>query len=800
MKKFYVLFVVLSCVLTTTAQTFYWIGPSSGAGGNWDNTANWSFSSGGPTAGQFPNNSAHNVIFDQNALVNVNLENINLQTLTVSGAVTAKLFVGAAMVAPTITLSGTSAVTPALKINATSRLEDSCDANIPFTVAFASDSKGVIDGTWYFTGKSGVSGANGSTFTLPGTTGLSNRVDVNGTIQLRNGSLSPNPTTGQDYLFFNSGSTYWLDRNGGNVPKGTFSTTSTVKMTGVVNNPVPTINVGSVPEIGNLIFDCPGLILTTASLALSNNLVIKGDFQILNTNGKFVVLATNGTGSTPVNANYTVKGNLTVSGNSRVILGNASATNKVVDFQVEGNLNLSGVSFDLQNSSSFIATNTTTLRVKGNINHTAGTFGSPGTFVSNTTDLYILELNGSSNQTITSTGTINNSTNEISLRLNNAAGATLASPLTVGKLSFNSASKGKLTTTSTNVLTIANTGTHALVVNSPSSTGFVNGPVRRATASTSSYLLPTGKGSTYHASSVVPNGVTASVYQGEYFTGPYSDLSVVSPLTGVSNLEYWQMSLVSGTNAAIELTLNGAVPGALVTDAVGVAHYTGADWSDLNAGGIIIIPGNSTSGTTRSGFTAISGFYTFGYGLAGSLPIKLTQFDAKKISGNSAKVSWQVSSSSNAAQFEVLRSADARNFVPVGSVSATDRVYSYGFDDNTLPLGTSYYRLRMTDQQGIVTLSAVVAVLNGNKDVVLTSMVPTAVTSGAYLNISSGIKGTMLLQVTDMYGRIVTQQQAAITTGNQQVPLSLQQLPAGAYQVTAIMNNNRIGTIRFVKQ
>jgi len=32
------------------------------------------------------------------------------------------------------------------------------------------------------------------------------------------------------------------------------------------------------------------------------------------------------------------------------------------------------------------------------------------------------------------------------------------------------------------------------------------------------------------------------------------------------------------------------------------------------------------------------------------------------------------------------------------------------------------------------------------------------------------------------------------------VPLTLQQLPAGAYQVTAIMNNNRIGTIRFVKQ
>lgn len=798
MKKIYVpLVVCLFLTVSSFAQTYYWIGPSSGAGGNWNDNNNWSFSSGGGSAGSFPNSSVHNVIFDQNALVNVNLENIDLLSLTVTSSRTAKMFVGGSMTAPTINLFSTSLVSPALRINSGSRLEDSCDTNIPFVISFNSDAKGLIDGTWYFAGRSTVLGANGATFSLPGLTGLTNRLDVNGTIQFRNNTLCPNPSTGQDYIFFNSGSTYWLDRNGGNSPRATWNAASTIRVTGVTSSN-PSINVGTIPEIGNLIFDCAAVVPGISGWSLSNNLVIKGNFQILNTNNRTLILSSNGS-VTVNNFNYTVNGNFDISGNSRVAIANASNANKVVDFQVLGNLNVGGTSFDLQISNN-VVNNPTTLKVKGNVNHTAGTFGSSSTSVSTTTDLFVLELNGNSNQNISSTGIINNANNEISLLLNNTAGATLAAPLTVGKISFNSANKGILTTTPTNVLSINNPGTHSLVVNSPASNGFVNGPVRRSTASTGDYLLPTGKGSTYDPVQVRPSAATSSVYQAEYFGTAFSDLSSISPINGVSNQEYWEISTVSGVDAAIILTLTGSVPGAVASDAVVVVRYNGSDWVNFSTGGTLIQPGNSSSGSARSSVATINGFYTFGYGVAGTLPIRLLNFDARKISSGSAFITWSISSNSNAQQFEVLKSTDGRNFFTSGLINAQDRQFNYSFTDNNLQSGTSYYRLRMIDKNGLVSFSQTVAVLNGVKGVILTSMIPTLVTGSATLSVSSSENGTMQIVVTDMYGRIIKKQLAAIGTGNQQVILHLHNLNSGVYQVTAFMNNSQVGTIRFIRQ
>lgn len=802
MKKIYVLLVVcLSLTLSVTAQTYYWIGPSSGVGGNWNSNTNWSLTSGGAPvgAGIFPNSASHNVVFSQDALVNVNLENIDLLSLTVNTGITAKMFVTTGVSTPTINLLSTSSVNPALRINSNSRLEDSCDANIPFVVSFGSDAKGLIDGTWYFAGRSTVTGANGATFTLPALPGQTTRVDVNGTIQFRNNTLTPTPSpNAEGYLVFNGGSTFWLDRNAGSSPRAAWNTNSTIRITGVTINP-PTINVGSVPEVGNIVFDCAGVTPGLTGWSLSNNLVVKGNLQILNTNGRTLILASNGSGIVN-NFAYTVNGNFDVSGNSRVAIGNATNANKVVDFQVNGNLNMSGVSLDLQVSNLVVA-NPTTLRVRGSINHTAGTFGSSATPVNNTTDLYIVELNGTSNQNIASTGIINNAADEVTLRLNNAAGVTLTTPLTVGKLSFNSANKGRLSTTSTNVLTINNTGVHSLVVNAPASNGFVNGPVRRRTnSSANDYVLPTGKGSTYDPPQIRPSTSAVSFYQAEYFAAAFSDLSVAPPLNGVSNQEYWQINTISGADATVVLTLTGAVPGALASDGVVVSHYNSIDWTDYSPGGAVIQPGNSTTGTARSTVVTQNGFYTFGYGVAGALPIRLLSFDARKLSANSAQVNWVISSGSNADKFEVLKSSDGTNFITAGSVIAVDRLFTYGYIDNSLATGTTYYRLKMTDKDGKVSYSQIAAVLNGAKGVLMTSLIPTVVNSSATLSISSSERGTMQLVITDMHGRIIKQQMAAINSGNQQVLLNLQELASGAYQITGYMNKNMVGTIRFVRQ
>jgi hypothetical protein len=807
MKKIYVLLVVcLSFLASANAQsTYYWIGPSSGVGGNWNDNNNWSFTPGGAPVGVgvFPNSTLDDVVFGQNALVKVNVDNINLRSLTVSNSATAKLFVGAGSGATTMVLYSTSQVNPALNITAGSRLEDSADINVTFSVNLNLNAKGVVAGTWYFAGKvPTVTASNGATFFVPssGTT----RLDVNGTMQFKPGGRPMNAASSQNFLFFNSGSVFWLDRDGSTIPLATWHPNATILITGTTGV-VPAINQ-TTPEIGNLTINCPGLatpLFLDVGFGLPNNLIIKGNLRVLNTNGRLIYFATNGS-ATINNFNYVVNGNLEVSGNSRVAIASANNSNKVVQFQVDGDLNLSGASFDLQIApSSSVVANSTTLKVRGNINHTAGLFSSANatSSINNSVDLYVVELNGTGNQNVFSfNGTFDNTNNEITLLVNNAAGVTLTSPLAVGKLSFNSTNKGRINTTTTNVLTINNPGTHGLVVNSPSSTGFVNGPVRRRTNSTSDYLVPTGKSAIYDPVQFRPSSNTLSVYQAEYFATAFADLSSISPVNGVSNQEYWQASVVSGADAALILTLTGALPGAGAGDAVGVVRYNGADWVDFAVGGTVIIPGNSTTGSTRSSVAALNGFYTFGYGVAGSLPIHLLTFDARKQSSSSAQVSWTISTNSNPEQFEILRSADGRNFSAIGTVIATDLKYAYTFADNNLPTGTSYYRLKMVDKQGVVSYSPIVAVMNGAKGVVLTSLIPTIVTNSATLTISSSEKGTMQIMVTDMFGRIVKQQLTAIGTGNQQVSLNLQQLPAGAYQVTAVMNNQRVGTIRFVRQ
>ncbi len=152
-------------------------------------------------------------------------------------------------------------------------------------------------------------------------------------------------------------------------------------------------------------------------------------------------------------------------------------------------------------------------------------------------------------------------------------------------------------------------------------------------------------------------------------------------------------------------------------------------------------------------------------------------------------------------RFEILRSTTGANFTQIGTVTGLDKKLTYDFIDNALPSGTVYYRLRMIDIDGSGELTKIVAIMNGTKGVVITSMMPTLVTNRALLNISSSEKVNLQLVVTDIYGRSIKQQVHALTTGNQEIWMNLATLPAGTYQVTGyLQSGEKTSTIRFIKQ
>jgi hypothetical protein len=791
MKKFYAL--TLACILCTPllfAQTYHWIGPSTGAGGLWNDAANWTVSGGGSG---FPNAATADVLFDGPALVNVNVATISVNTIKVTNSASVTLFTTAAT---TVSVSSTSAAAPAVQIDAGSTLLDSTNGNDPaldFVVKFLPNSRGLINGTWNF--RSSDILADGPYYSLLGATGA--RVDINGKVYFGPNTHSPSFTIGESVLFLSSTAEYHLDCDGGAIPRGNYDPNALVRITGL--RTAGTQFSGSKP-LGRIILNCPNINTGTIINLAFQNAKIQGDFDIQNTNDQEVQIVGNGSNASTIKD--TIMGNLNISGTSKVDVSRLSNSQNNIFLYINGNLNAGGTRFDLQRNNT--GSNTpTTLVIGGNLNHTGGVFTTSTGNSDVGQDLYVVEMAGTAPQTISSvTGTIDNSIHEMTLRLNNSAGVTLLTPLSVGRLSFNSANHGILTTSTTNLLTINNTVASTLTVNSPSNAGYVNGPVRRLTASLTAYLFPVGKGGVYRGCEVIPTTFAAATYQAEYFNTPYPDLSVNQPLSGVSNLEYWNIGKIAGADpASIRLRLLGQVPGAAPNDLIVPAHYNGTDWDDVHRDDATgTRPGDATTGTVQSIDMATFSPFTLGWATRAALPIILVSFDAHKLAGDNALLSWEVTGNSTPDNFEVLRSADGKNFNSIGVVNASNSL-TYSLTDNKLPSGTSYYKLKMTDRDGSVTYSKVIVVLNGSSKMMITSLAPTVVTSGmTRVNISSTVRGNLQLVVTDMHGRIVQQYRTSVVPGSQQVLLNVMPLASGTYQVTGYLDGERASTMRFIKQ
>lgn len=772
--------------MTVNAQTKYWIGPTSG--GAWNNPANWSSTTSGAPEADVPNGNTYNVILDKNVSINVNIAAINLNSLSVTGSNTVRLYTST--LASEITLRNTTG--PALNIGASATLEDSASAGFDFGIRFANNAQGLVDGNWSFYGTTTPS-VGGAYTILPSGTTFSNLLTINGTVKLGNESIFQSSVPA--YVQFSNTATLELARNGGTIPRVTWDAASTLLLTGTVDAgpawSTPVVATG----LGNIVVNCPAA-TDDIYLNLPTNLLIKGDFTVVNTNNQPLVL---GNSLTVGAMSYTVNGNFELYDGSYVSLGGIETANSY-SLQVDGNILLTGGTFDLQSDLAAV-TQPTTLHVKGDIIQ-AGTsqFICSNNTSSTTTELFVVELNGTTAQQVSfDAGTLDNTGHQVVLRLNNALGATLQSTLQVGKISWNSASKGVLTVPTGSHLYVANSNAaDPLVINGPSAAGFVAGTIRRAVATNQYVSFPTGQGSSLRACELKPANNTLSIYEAEYVGSSYTSTTVTAPLVGVSNQEYWNISKISGENAVVRLTLAGAVPGASAVDTLVVAHYSGGSWTDVR--GDKLTPGNSTSGSVESAEMASFSPFTFGFTSNSALPIYLTSFTGRQ-EGSTTALNWTITDNSTPREFEILRSTNGTNFTSIGTVKGEERKLNYNFTDTRLPNGTVYYRLRMVDINGAAELSRIVTIMNGSKGVLITSMMPTLVTTRARLQITSSETSSIELVVTDLYGRSVHRQVNGITRGNQEIWLNLATLPHGTYQVTGyVRNGERTSTIRFIKQ
>jgi hypothetical protein len=427
----------------------------------------------------------------------------------------------------------------------------------------------------------------------------------------------------------------------------------------------------------------------------------------------------------------------------------------------------------------------------------------------------------STNQNISGTGTCSLTT----FVINNTATTptvTLQMPVSVsGALTLTS---GLLNTDATNIVTMQNGSTAPALTSA--ATSYVNGPMRYQLASTTGTTLnfPVGASpdcrpmalTLLHGTTSLYN-YTAQLYDGNPWTamGSSSSSQMPSTVDTISAIHYWTINRTdaSGTsqptldlsgNQTIKLffgTNDQVFEGGNSLTIVKNTAATPASWIDI--GGTSSL-GNFTSAQTgsvssTSSPSAFNSFSTFSLGSKtvgwNPLPIELLSFSAVP-NGDKVDIKWETITETNNAYFTVEKSKDGVNFTKLIDVPGAGNSTSYkdyAETDYQPYSGTSYYRLKQTDNNGAFkyfTIVPVTFIADGQQSIVLfpNPMIENASILSVNVN---GYKGQEVVVVLrDIQGKEFLSKVLLSEDDNHVFTIEgTTLLPVGAYIVTASSNN-----------
>jgi len=765
MKRFVLVLLVSFISFFVSAATITWIGIS---GSNWNNTANWS-------TGTVPT-SADDVIFNTSVIVDMDILSATpyiINSLLITNSSNVELLrtqAGGGM--RLLQVISTNAITKGLQIDAGSILlihgvNTNLTGNLEFILDFAGAAgiTGDISGELQFSGAG--SGGTADRVRLRISTDISNNANLvvkNGGI-IRYLPLTGNTTSSFTGIFLTmeSGSQYIIEKTGGSFPSGgLWDANSLAKVTNLTGSNGPTFNGNS---YGNLEWNCPS---QSAISFLNSDISFNNVTFISNNNSAFRVR----TGASVGVSTLTINGNLTLSSTSTVELtGNTVTSGNGGRIHLKGNL------------------------INAGIITTTGAGGTTNDF----------EINGTANQSLSNTGTFSGT--RLLFIMNNAAGATLNTPLILpSNLALTS---GKITTTTPNLLTMIEGSSYT----GGSTTSFIDGPIKKI--GNTDFTFPVGTGSIY-APIGISGGLGATVsdeFTAQYLrTNPQNVNGVVYDvgINHISYVEYWTLARVGAATKIVTLDVHPtSFAKVLANTFVTRFNTTGPPlntWLNIastpSALGPCVVP--YQCGTTAT-TTAISSFgdFTLSTDLdfaTNPLPVKLIKFSAIKISSSLAALNWQLAECcSKDALFELEKSSDSRNFVLLSRINGSETNKFYFYNDSRLGKGISYYRLKMTDTDGSVKYSKVIAIVNEEKGFVITSIAPNPVQHTASLTISAAKQSSVDFKVYDMTGNMVKQWQSAIASGINVVNMEVSALANGTYHVLASSADTRT-VFRFIKQ
>jgi len=190
-------------------------------------------------------------------------------------------------------------------------------------------------------------------------------------------------------------------------------------------------------------------------------------------------------------------------------------------------------------------------------------------------------------------------------------------------------------------------------------------------------------------------------------------------------------------------------------------------------------------------------------GPTATLPLNFTDFKVTK-ENNAALLNWSVTNVFNHSHFEIERSVDARNF---------DKIYT---EIQTLPNGTSqtmsftdrqipstavlvYYRIKQVDISGAFHYSDTKSI-NLNTKKWEAAVFPNPANDILNVDYNSPENNTITIIIADAIGRTVSSEKRIVTRGKNVLPLDIQKLNKGNYNLVIHNNSNEDSqAIQFTK-
>ena len=184
--------------------------------------------------------------------------------------------------------------------------------------------------------------------------------------------------------------------------------------------------------------------------------------------------------------------------------------------------------------------------------------------------------------------------------------------------------------------------------------------------------------------------------------------------------------------------------------------------------------------------------------LIAPIPVKLEYFSGSK-QNEKNQLTWKAFSTNGSTNFSIEKSGDGIHFSSISNIIATTErcLLPFSFIDNDPLAGKNYYRLKITDADGVFFYSKVILIQNNKQGFEITAIMSDQHNTSLYLN--SSIQQTVLMKLVAADGRLISSQSKTITVGRSQVNLSIKNMADGIYNLVVYTNNGEVITRKFVK-